>query len=252
MQMPVIGIVSKYFSINLVDDPNNEVANWEFQRVNAKVNDAVIQSGGLAIAILPPCLTSCLSSGDEHKENQELTKAEKRMLISVLEMCDGVILPGGLNSNPYEEFIAQYCYKHNIPCFGICAGFNIMARALGGETSKLEDNDKHDRPDLKIAHGCKITDPNSFMAECCNGETEIQVNSIHSYVVSKMPNNLSVVAVDEDGYPEAFEAKDKDFFCAVKFHPELLLDNVFCMNMFNRFTAACIAHHQRKNGELSL
>lgn len=252
MSKPIIGIVTKYFPINLVGDPSVEPANWEFMRINAGVNNAVLNNGCLSIAVLPQHQTSKMSAGDEHKENQELTREEKEDIIAILEMCDGVILPGGVHSNPYEEFIAKYCYKHNIPLLGICAGMNVMARALGGETVQIDEADKHDRPDLKYAHKCKITDKNSFMAKCSEGKQVVEVNSIHTYVVSKLPEGLTAVAVDEDGHIEAFEAKDKDFFCAVKFHPELLTDDLMCQNIFEAFTEACNIYHQKKTGELNV
>ena len=47
---------------------------------------------------------------------------------------------------------------------------------------------------------------------------------MHTYIGTKIPKKLSIVAYSDDGQVEVVEAKDKKFLIGVKFHPELLVD----------------------------
>ena len=189
-------------------------------------------------------MTRELSCEDESKD-LELSDEQKSKISAMLMRCDGVVLPGGLNSNPYEEFAARFCYEHNIPCFGICAGLNNIVRALGGKVIAIDAGDVHDRPDLKYAHSCSIIDRNSFLGRCSDNES-FMVNSIHSYVAVDAGSKLTPVALDQDGYIEAVQAKDKLFFCATKFHPELTMDDIVCSNIFEMFVSSCRVYKQMK------
>ena len=148
-------------------------------------------------------------------------------------------MQGGISSNNYEEFIAEYCYKNDIPLLGICAGYNNIIRGLGGLATKIDNVDVHDRPDLKYAHDCKIVDKNSKFYEILKTD-EFKVNSVHTYVGTKIPQSLSIVALSHDQQVEVVEAKDKKFFIGVKYHPELLVDiDEKQNNIFKRFVEVC-------------
>ena len=82
---------------------------------------------------------------------------------------------------------------------------------------------KHNRPDLQYAHDCFVVDQTSLFYQIIKQEN-LPVNSVHDYIGTNIPPQLSVVAVDDDKQPEVVEAKDKKFYIGVKFHPELLVD----------------------------
>lgn len=215
MKKPIIGIVSKNITIE-------EFFNWSWQRISNDVRYSVNKNGGLVMGILPQTTRKVFNQMDEHEEIP-LTEQEEKDLVCLLKKCDGIILQGGISSHNYEEFIAKYCYEKNIPLLGICAGYNNIIRGLGGKAEKINDTDIHDRPDLTYAHECEITDEDSLFAKIVK-ERKFKVNSVHTYVGTEIPKELSVVAISDDKQVEVVEAKDKRFFIGVKYHPELLVD----------------------------
>ena len=231
MKTPIIGIVSKNLTVK-------DFFGWQWQRICDSIRYAINKNGGLVIGILPQKNNQTFNQEDEH-ENIELTQFEQERLLQTLKLCDGIILQGGLTSHNYEEFIAKYCYDNNIPCLGICAGFNNIVRALGGNTIKLINVDKHDRPDLQYAHSCNIIDKASLFYKIIKQDTFF-VNSVHTYIANKIPASLSVVATSDDEQVEVVEAKNKKFYIGIKYHPELLIDkDDFENNIFKTFIDKC-------------
>lgn len=231
MKTPIIGIVSKNLTVK-------DFFGWQWQRICDSIRYAINKNGGLVIGILPQKNNQTFNQEDEH-ENIELTQFEQERLLQTLKLCDGIILQGGLSSHNYEEFIAKYCYDNNIPCLGICAGFNNIVRALGGNTIKLINVDKHDRPDLQYAHSCNIIDKASLFYKIIKQDTFF-VNSVHTYIANKIPASLSVVATSDDEQVEVVEAKNKKFYIGIKYHPELLIDkDDFENNIFKTFIDKC-------------
>ena len=54
-----------------------------------------------------------------------------------------------------------------------------------------------------------------------------------------VPSCLKVTAIDEDNNPEVIEAKNKKFYIGVKFHPELLKNDIKITNLFKLFIQEC-------------
>ena len=231
MNKPIIGIVSKNITIE-------EFYNWSWQRISNDVRYAINKNGGLVLGVLPQTERKVFNLEDE-SETIKLTKREIDDLTEMLKLCNGVILQGGISSHNYEEYIAKYCYDNDIPLLGICAGYNNIIRGLGGTAEKLENIDIHDRPDLEYAHKCKVIDKNSLYYSIVKDE-DFLVNSVHTYVGSTIPKNLSVVAISNDNQVEVVEAKNKKFYIGIKHHPELLVDKDLKQNeIFKVFIEKC-------------
>ncbi len=231
MKTPIIGIVSKNLTVK-------EFYGWQWQRICDSIRYAINKNNGLTIGILPQKNNQSFNQEDEH-EDIELNKLEQFNLLQILKLCDGIILQGGITSHNYEEFIAKYCYDNDIPCLGICAGFNNIVRALGGNTIKLSNIDKHDRPDLEYAHSCNIIDKNSLFYRIIKKDS-FSVNSVHTYIANTIPDSLTIVAKSDDNQVEVVEAKNKKFYIGIKYHPELLIDkDDFENNIFKVFVDMC-------------
>ena len=208
---PVIGVVSKNITIE-------EFYNWSWQRISNDIRYSINKNGGLVLGILPQ------TSED---------------LLYFVNKCDGIILQGGISSHNYEEYIAKYCYDNDIPLLGICAGYNNIIRGLGGLATRIDNVEVHDRPDLTYAHECIVIDKESLLYSIVK-EDKFMVNSVHTYVGSKIPSQLSVVAISSDNQIEVIEAKNKEFYMGIKYHPELLVDiDKKQDNIFKDFLDAC-------------
>lgn len=231
VKKPIIGIVAKNMEVTDAD------GKWLKQITCSNLRCALICHGANVIALLPPKYTREFSEDDTGSIKNNLSVEEQFDLIEQIKLCDGIVLQGGMNSDYYEEFVAKYCFDHNIPTFGICAGFNNMVRGLGGTTVNDIDRSVHARPDLKYAHDV-IVEKDSILYSIVK-TTNLKVNSIHSWV-PKTLNNLVASAYSADGYIEGVEAPNKKFFVGVKFHPELLFETDKYQNaIIKAFVEAC-------------
>lgn len=226
MDKPIIGIVSKHY------------ATYKSSRTDTFIRDevkqAVFDNGGVAIGILPT-EKEINYSGDNWKDN--LSENEKSNLFKQLNLCDGIILQGGLETDNYESIIAKYCYDNDVPILGICAGQNNIARALGGKIYKISNPEKHDKPFDNFVHSITI-DKNSKFYEIVKTE-KMMVNSRHKRAIKECPK-LDKVAFCEDNYPDVIEAKNKKFYIGLRFHPESLYEKDEKHNkIFESFINAC-------------
>jgi len=72
------------------------------------------------------------------------------------------------------------------------------------------------------------------------GEVEVGVNSIHTFFAKEEDvNGLEISAYSDDGFVEAVELKDRRFCLGVKWHPELMLDDIKMKRIFERFIKVC-------------
>ncbi len=222
----IIGIVAKH-------NPYNK--NCEKIYITDATKQAIFDNGAIAIGILPTEFPVNYK-GDTHNWEDNLTKTEKDNLISQINLCDGIILQGGIEMDNYEFIVAKYCYDHNIPILGICAGQNAIAVVLGGATRKVSNPEKHN-VSRDYVHNISIKKNSKFYSII--GQEQIRVNSLHTNTIDTCPQ-LEKVAFCEDNYIEVIEAKDKDFYMGVRFHPEDLYhkdDRI--NNIFKSFITTC-------------
>lgn len=231
MKKPIIGLVAK--SSDFYDGINV----WYSQTIGSKLRYAVLKNNGVPIGVLPTARSLDFLHSDDGKAPLNLTNQEKKDLISQIDLCDGIILQGGEFSDPFEEWIAQYCFKIDKPLLGICAGYNNIIRGLGGKTRPDKKKEMHNRPDLKYAHEITVDKKSKFYQIV--KKDKFQTNSLHEHIADVL-NNLDAVAWSDDGFIEVVENKNKKFFLGVKFHPELLfLEDKIHNKIIKTFVETC-------------
>lgn len=224
----IVGVVSKHHTA-----PLHKRRQSTF--VTDKIKQALFDNGAVAIGILPPKEEVNYIIRDNWQD--DLSEKEYKNLIAQIALCDGIIFQGGLMTDNYECIIAKYCYDNNIPTLGICAGQNVVVRALGGTTRKIPNPKEHNVPNKDYVHSIKINRDSKFYNIVKT--PEIMVNSRHKRTIKNCPN-LDKVAFCDDGYPDVVESKDKNFYIGVRFHPESLYKTDKKMNnIFKFFIKAC-------------
>lgn len=225
MKKLIIGIVGKHIN-------NGKIRTDTL--IRDEIKQAIFDNGAIAIGILSPN-EEILYTGDNWKLTEE--KMDKENIIDQINLCDGIILQGGITSEVYESFIAKYCYEKDIPCLGICAGQNNIVRALGGTTYEIPNPEKHDQINKEYVHSVHIDKTSKFF-EIIEKEN-IMVNSRHKRTIDKCPL-LDKVGFCEDGYADIVEAKNRKFYIGVRFHPESLYKIDENMNkIFKKFIEVC-------------
>ena len=211
MVKPIIGVVEWPYK-----DEDGDLIYEVLTPVISKIS----LSGGQAMGIFPTQVEDYQNK--RLREIAPLTNAEIDDLDNILSMCDAIVKPGATKTYGYETYIYRYCYEHNIPYLGICAGMQMMAnygRVI--DNVRNEDNGIAHHSKEEYAHKLKII-KNTLLYDIL-GKEEIMVNSKHNYHISSEGIH-SISAVSEDGIIEAIEAKDKEFQLGVQWHPELLND----------------------------
>ena len=137
MKKPVIGIVLKHYLKDCIR-PDMDVRD--------EIKQVLFDNGAVAIGILLP--------KDEKVDvadvwNNNLSKNEYDSLVTQIHLCDGIIIQGGGACDNYEMIVAKYCYDNDIPILGICCGQNVLVRALGGTTKKIDNPNNHQKKEEK-------------------------------------------------------------------------------------------------------
>lgn len=177
------------------------------------VNEAYVQAvaGAGAVPIILPIV-----------EDKEVVKAQ-------LNMCDGLLLSGGYDIDPYfygqeprrglgailqerDRFDLQLFHlacEMNIPILGICRGFQMMNIALGGTLIQdLASVEKyyiqHDQEaKYNVATHTVIVEPDSELHRAL-GDTA-RVNTYHHQAVDMLAPSLRLTAHSKDGLIEGYE-----------------------------------------------
>ena len=214
---PIIGIVGRP---DISKDDDLIISLGENYR------KAVIKKGGISILILPP--QDIKYEEYRPKDVVRLTDEEKNDLVRMINLCDGIIMPGGHKWYEYDEFICNYAIDHNIPLLGICMGMQLMGKIdnnknnfIGDTTFKNDTNLNHDQKEEQYVHKVNIL-KDSFLWEIIQKDT-IEVNSRHNYHIKKA-NFFKVVACSEDGLIEAIELSSNTFALGVQWHPEKMIE----------------------------
>lgn len=169
------------------------------------------------------------------------------------ERLDGILLSGGGDVHPdgfdghaydpssvapiygestvrddFEQVLLDAAWNLDVPTLGICRGLQVMNVSRGGtlwrdvKEQPLDEVDGHfmDAPYERLVHHVSV-DPTSFLASILE-TTEFDVNSIHHECIATAAPEGHIVAVADDGTPEAIEFPDRTFFLGVQWHPEIM------------------------------
>lgn len=214
---PIIGIVAR--------SKKNEF-DKSILVVDSKVSEAVTKLGGIPFMILP---TQGIDyETDTPNKIKRLTEQDKMDLERILNLCDGIIMPGGSKWFEFDEYISKYAVDNDIPLLGICAGMQLLAKTLNNNRIDGLDNTiqndgliDHNQARLEYVHRVDIL-KDSLLYEILKKES-IEVNSRHKYHI---PLELSFIAssYSEDGLIESVEYKDNKFTLGIQWHPESMID----------------------------
>ena len=170
---------------------------------------------------------------------REYSEEDIKVLESVLNLCDGFILPGGDTWYRLDEVVIDYAIRRDKPLLAICLGMQALSKVLSGEKKVGYDNTikndtliNHLEPNKNYVHSV-IIDKNSKLYSII-GEEKIWVNSRHSYHVPELDITL-ICARSSDGLIEGVELKDRKFIIRVQWHPESNLEDKSSKKLFKAF-----------------
>lgn len=209
---PIIGIVGRP---NWPDEKTPSIVVMEHYR------KYVIKHGGIPILILPPKLIDYNIS--KPSENAELTEEDKEILDRQLNLCNGILMPGGYKTFSHDFYILEYAIKKDIPILGICLGMQIMSnyqQEFFNEPNK-EEGINHFDMENKYCHDVELNE-NSKLYSIMQKKT-FKVNSLHKFHATK-GGIYNIVGYSEDNLIEALELPTSTFNIGVQWHPERLDD----------------------------
>lgn len=157
-------------------------------------------------------------------------EAELQRVKPIIDICDGIIFPGGVTCSYLDSNVARYLHEIDKPTLGFCLGMQVLGRAFNGNKLEKIESENHSSQE-KYVHNVKILE-NSKLYEIL-GAKEIRVNSRHNYCIKD--TGLDIVAYSDDGIVEAIEDKTKKFFIGVQWHPESLPDDEYSKKLFDYY-----------------
>lgn len=182
-----------------------------------------IQKLGADILPIPPVI-EVDNKETRLRDYPKLTPQNINSMNRYLEMCDGILLPGGIKILPSDRYILDYAIEHRIPILGICLGMQTMScyqDELVMEKNS-EEGIRHDQEENeKYKHKVKIS-KDSLLYRII-GQEEIEVNSFHKYHATSN-KHYKAVAYSEDGLIEGIEYPSEVFNMGVQWHPEKMIE----------------------------
>ena len=207
---PLIGIISRV----VYPGETGKMA------VNEPVRSAVVRHGGNPICLLFP---QDIDYTRVHlKDQPDLTLDDKEMIKRQIDLCDGVLFPGGFRISKADKFILDYVLEKDIPVLGICLGMQTLA-STGAESltnEKIEPDPVH-QSEEEYVHFVTL-DKSSKLYQII-GKDRFMVNSRHSMKI--IPSDKYVVtSLSDDNVVESIEFPNKKYAIGVQWHPENLND----------------------------
>lgn len=195
------------------------------------VRSVVLKLGGIPIGISATAPISYVDRSLLDVRGMNVFEIED--MKTLLDMCGGVIFPGGDNLLDYDLKAMEYCFQEKIPTLGICLGMQTMGYLFGGDMELVRKSEMIHRTKKKeYAHPVRIR-KDSYLYQILKKEV-IRVNSFHKSQV--IHPNIDVVAYAPDGVIEAIECKNHPFFIGVQWHPETMFTyDIVSQKLFQTF-----------------
>jgi CTP synthase len=193
-------------------------------------------------------------------------------LTAVLEDCHGVLVPGGFGTRGIEGKIhaIEYARRHEIPCFGICLGMQLMVVEFGRNicgfegANSVEFDEETPHPMITwMADQSESVDKGATMRlgayPCSLSEgskardiyesAEISERHRHrlefnnEYREPLKDNGMSISGISPDGrLVEMIELGSHPWFVGCQFHPEFKSRPVAAHPLFASYIEACVAN----------
>lgn len=225
MKRPVIGIMPSH--------------DGDYMRLKNTYHEAIWTSGGVPLTL------------------SYTTDSER--LAQYIDACDGFLFSGGLDLDPalygeevkfdnvetdparddFEKAIFPLVYKTGKPVLGICRGLQGINVFLGGSLFQhIDGHSQRPTPGTEPTQRVKVVEGSKLHE--ITGENELTVNTFHHQAINRVAVCLAVDAVAEDGTIEAVHHKERDFFVAVQWHPEIYFKSDAAMQkLFLTFIEKC-------------
>lgn len=161
---------------------------------------------------------------------------DEKVILETLEMCDGLLLPGGNRVRPFHFEIIDYFYQHRKPILGICLGMQALAMySVNIENKepkiilKRIDNGVDHWPveitranNEQLVHKDKVAEGTKLFS--IFGKEEIEVNSVHKSTVTEVGSSFLVSIRSFDGLIEALNMVEMiDLLLEYNFIPKFFL-----------------------------
>lgn len=225
MKRPIVGVVARPYTT----DNNRQVLC-----ILENIRKNILRAGGIPHIILP-------TQDMVYINNKEsiLTDKDKEILDAQINICDGILMPGGDMIYFYDKYICKRANEKDLPLIGICMGMQVMCN-YNNENKNIKI-DGHKEPESEYVHDVTISRDSKLFSII--NEENINVNSLHGY---KVPNSGDYTVSAKSGdVIEAIEKKEKLFNIGVQWHPERTTDEP-SKKIFNAFIEACKTYMNNK------
>lgn len=214
IKKPIIGIIAR---TDVDNDGDYLICIYE------KVRRAIIKKGGIPFLIIP---TQDINYDELiPSEVPRLNEDEKQDLYNQVDLCDGILIPGGYKWYEFDAVIYEYAFNKNMPILGLCAGMQMMARVDNDIAINISEKNttsiEHHRHKVKYVHLIDINE-NTKLFDIVKKKT-IEVNSKHNFHIIKV-GSFKISAYSEDGLIEGIEHPDKRFVIGLQWHPETMIE----------------------------
>lgn len=250
MTRPIIGIVASF---------SDRGPGLPAVQINLFYVNAVLAAGGV------PVLLPMTDDGE--------------VMEQYIDAADGVLFCGGWDLSPARYGVADVHPKSkclvgpledyllemfrrvdargDVPAMGVCLGCQLFAVGRGGTLHQHVPDVKRERPlehfvpqdpylGSKREHWVSVT-PESRVAEAI-GTDRLVTNSSHHQSVADTGRDLVVTAMSDDGIVEAVEDPGREFFFAVQWHPEEIVDRPEHLALFRSLVQAAGRRQAARQG----
>ncbi len=193
-----------------------------------------------------------------------LDQATEAQIEGLLDLCDGLLLPGGSDIDPSlygeekdplcKEFdnktdifqlqLLKQALAQGKPVLGICKGSQLINVGFGGTLYqdyqlRIENTFAHDHYEspTKGCHTIMLKEETRLRQ--LFKEKTLWVNSLHHQQVKDLGKGLKIAALSEDGGIEAIESENENWCLGVQWHPEaMMMGSSSMLPVFTAFTYA--------------